>query len=140
MASYALSMIQEVVELETTQVRIKIDDLKERTLTTVNFCVANARFFGGGMMIAPKAKLTDGFFDVINVGDIKTAKIILNAPTLYLGKHLSLPEVKTKLARRIEATPLDPKSEVHIEVDGELPGKLPAVYEIVPKALKLRVP
>ncbi len=139
-ASYALSMIKEVVELETTKVRVKIDDLKERTLTTVNFCVANARYFGGGMMIAPKAKLSDGFLNVVNVGDIKTARILLNAPTLYYGKHLSLPEVKTKLARRVEARPLNPTKNIHIEIDGELPGKLPAIYEVVPNALRLRVP
>jgi len=139
-ASYALSMLQELVELETTKFRVKIDDLPERKLTTVNFCVANARYFGGGMMIAPKARLSDGFFDVINIGDIKTAKVILNAPTLYFGKHLSLPEVKTKLARRVEAHPLDPFDNINIEIDGELPGKLPAVYEMIPNALKIRVP
>jgi diacylglycerol kinase family enzyme len=92
------------------------------------------------MKIAPDAKINDGLFDVINIGDIGTAKILLNAHTLYMGTHLDLPEVKSKLARRIEAAPADPKTEIHIETDGELPGKLPAVYEIVPDALKIRTP
>ncbi|MGH9946888.1 MAG: diacylglycerol/lipid kinase family protein [Pyrinomonadaceae bacterium] len=139
-ASFALSTLQEVVDLGTSHVKIKIDDGEERPLATVNFCVANARYFGGGMMIAPEAKLADGFLDVINVGDIKTTKIILNAYSLYLGTHLSLPEVKTKLAKRVEARPLNPADEIRIEVDGELPGKLPAIFEVIPSALKLRVP
>ena len=139
-ASFALSTLQEVVGLETTKVRVKIDDGEETPLTTVNFCVANARYFGGGMMMAPEAKLSDGFLDVINVGDIKTAKIILNVYSLYKGTHLSLQEVKDTLAKRVEAKPFNEKDNIHIEVDGELLGKLPAAYEVVSNALKLRVP
>ena len=138
-ASFALSTLQEVVGLGTAQVRVKIDDDEERTLTTVNFCVANARYFGGGMMIAPDAKIADGFLDVINIGDIKTAKIILKAYTLYRGTHLALPEVGDRLARRISARPADDVG-VHIEVDGELLGRLPAEYEVVPEAIRVRVP
>lgn len=139
-ASFALSTLQEVVGLDSTRVRVKIDDGEETPLTTVNFCIANARYFGGGMMIAPKAKLADGSLDVINIGDIKTAKIILNAYTLYRGTHLDLPEVKDTLAKRIEARPFNDDQEVSIEVDGELLGKLPAIYEVVPNALKIRAP
>jgi YegS/Rv2252/BmrU family lipid kinase len=139
-ASFALSTLQEVVGLGTTNVRVKIDDDEERPLTTVNFCVANARYFGGGMMIAPEAKIADGFLDVINIGDIKTAKILLRAYTLYRGTHLALTEVKDRRAKRIEARPFSDGEEVHIEVDGELLGKLPAVYEVVPEALRVRVP
>jgi len=139
-ASFALSTLQEVVALGATTVRVKLDGKEERTLQTVNFCVANARYFGGGMMIAPEAKINDGYLDVINIGDIRTAKIILNAYTLYRGTHLDLSEVKDTLAKRIEARPMNADQEIHIELDGELPGRLPAVYEIVPAALRVRVP
>jgi YegS/Rv2252/BmrU family lipid kinase len=139
-ASFALSTMQEVFGFDTTSVRVRIGERDERSLTTVNFCVANARYFGGGMMIAPKAKLTDGLFDVVNIGDMKSAKIILNVYTLYRGTHLTLPEVKATRASRVEARPLDSKQKIMIEVDGELPGMLPAVFEVVPSALSIRVP
>jgi len=106
----------------------------------VNFCIANACYFGGGMMIAPNAKLDDGFLDVVNIGDIRTAKILLNAYTLYKGSHLDLSEVKSSLAKRIEVSPAQRGDEIHLETDGELPGKLPAVYEAVPHALRVRTP
>lgn len=138
-ASFALSTLQEVVGMETTNVLVKLDDKPERSLSTVNFCIANARYFGGGMMIAPDAKLADGFLDVVNVGDINTAKIILNSYTLYRGTHLDLAEVKSIRAKRISVRPAG-EAEVHIEIDGELPGRLPAVYEVVPGALRIRVP
>jgi YegS/Rv2252/BmrU family lipid kinase len=138
-ASFALSTLQEVVTLQTTNARVRIDGGEERPLSTVNFCVANARFFGGGMKVAPKAKIADGYLDVINIGDIRTARIILNAYTLYRGTHLELPEVKDTLAKRVEARPISTE-RIPIEIDGELPGYLPAIWEIVPSSLKIRVP
>jgi YegS/Rv2252/BmrU family lipid kinase len=138
--SFALSTLQEVLGLDTTKVRVRIDDGEEHSLTTVNFCVANARYFGGGMKIAPKAKLSDGLLDVVNIGDMKSAKIILNVYTLYRGTHLSLPEVRSTRSYRIEARPLDRDEKIMIEVDGELPGILPALFEVVPSALNIRVP
>ncbi|MGI8755818.1 MAG: diacylglycerol/lipid kinase family protein [Acidimicrobiales bacterium] len=139
-SNFAFSTLQEVLETEFMTIHVKIDDKEEKTLNTINFCVANARFFGGGMKIAPDAKINDGFFDIINIGDIKTAKILLNAYKLYNGSHLDLDEVKSTLAKRIEISPFDKNQAIFIETDGELPGKLPAVYEIVPNALKIRVP
>lgn len=137
--NFALSTLQEILGLNFDTVRVKFDDNEAKPLNTINFCVCNSRFFGGGMKIAPDALINDGLFDVVNIGDIKTAKILLNAYKLYGGSHLNLKEVKSTLARKIEVSPMN-SEEIHIEVDGELPGKLPAVFEILPNALKVRVP
>lgn len=137
--TFALSTLQEVLDLDFITVKVKIDDGAAKPLSTINFAVCNSRFFGGGMKIAPVAKINDGFFDVINIGDIKTAKILLNAYKLYSGTHLELKEVKSALGKRVEISPMN-NEEIHPEIDGELLGKLPAVYEIVPNALKVRVP
>jgi YegS/Rv2252/BmrU family lipid kinase len=139
-AKFALSTLQEVFDADFTTVRVRIDGADEKILNTINFCVANSRFFGGGMKIAPDAKLDDGFFDVVNIGDIRTAKILFNAYRLYDGSHLSLSEVKHKNAKRIEVRPANERETIYLETDGELPGKLPAIYEIIPHALKVRVP
>jgi diacylglycerol kinase (ATP) len=138
-AKFAYSTVQTVLDLEPTIVWVKLDDKKKTQLQTLNFCVANSRYFGGGMKIAPDAKIDDGFFDVISIGDIKTAKVLLNAYKLYGGSHLDLDEVNATLAKRVEVSSANGE-EIHIETDGELPGKLPAVFEIVPLALKVRVP
>lgn len=139
-AKFAYSTLQEVIDLDTVMIRVKIDDGDETSLKTINFCVANSRYFGGGMKIAPDAKLNDGVLDIVNIGDLKTAKILFNAYKLYNGTHLSLDEVKHTYAKRVEVSPFNKGEEIHIETDGELPGRLPAVYEIIPEALKVRVP
>ncbi len=138
--SFALSTLQEVLGVDFVTVKVRIDNGEAKNLNTINFCVCNARFFGGGMKIAPDAKLNDGKFDVVNIGDIKTAKILLNAYKLYNGSHLELPEVKATQAKRVEVSPAEKHQTIHIEIDGELPGKLPATFEILPNALRIRVP
>ncbi|MGI8543824.1 MAG: diacylglycerol/lipid kinase family protein [Aridibacter sp.] len=137
---FALSTLQEILDTEFKTIRVSIDGKEEKTLNTINFCVCNARFFGGGMKIAPDAKLNDGFFDLVNIGDINTARILLNGYKLYNGSHLALPEVKSTLVKKIEVRAFDENAIINIETDGELPGKLPATFEIVPKILKVRVP
>ena len=139
-ANFAASTLREVIDLDPVTVRVRIDDGEEKTLQTINFCIANARYFGGGMMIAPEAKINDGVFDVVNIGNISTAKILLNAHTLYRGTHTDLKEVKNTLAQRVEVSAFDSSTEIFLETDGELPGKLPATYEIIPNALRVRVP
>ena len=139
-ANFAVSTLLEVLDLDPAVVRVRFDDGEEHTLQTIAFCVANSRYFGGGMMIAPDAKINDGLLDVVNIGDIGTAKIIVNAYTLYRGTHERLDEVKSSLAKKIEISAADPSQEIFLETDGELPGKLPAIYEIVPNALRVRVP
>lgn len=138
--NFALSTFSEVLETEYVTVRVKIDDKEETTLNTINFAVANSRYFGGGMKIAPDAKLSDGYFDIINIGDIKTLRILANAYRLYGGSHLDLEEVNSTRAKRVEVSPADAREEIFLEIDGELPGRLPAVYEILPRALAVRVP
>ena len=138
-ASFAYSTLQEVLNLTPKTIRVRFDNESVKALQTIVFCVANARYFGGGMKIAPDAVIDDGLFDVVNIGDIKTAKIMLNVQKLYAGTHYSLDEVKHTTAKRIEVSAFG-NEEIHLETDGELPGKLPAVFEILPGILRVRVP
>lgn len=139
-ANFAVSTLQEVLDLDPVTVRVRFDGGDEKTVQTIALCIANSRYFGGGMMIAPDAKINDGLLDVINIGNISTARILLNGYSLYRGTHQELTEVKSTQARKIEVSALDPSREILLETDGELPGKLPASYEIVPNAVRVRVP
>jgi diacylglycerol kinase (ATP) len=138
--SFGVSMLQTAVQSSGTRIVIQIDDERERHLTVANLCIANARFFGGGMKIAPEAKLADGRFDVITIGDLGALKILTNAPRLYLGAHLGMQDVRHELGRKIVARPAVKGAEVILEVDGELPGRLPATFQLVPQALRVRCP
>jgi diacylglycerol kinase family enzyme len=120
-------------------VHVSIDEGRESRLVVTNFCVANARYFGGGMKIAPNAKLDDGLFDVVAVGDLSALAILTKSYRVYLGTHLGIREVRHTRARHVEARP-SAVEEVKLEIDGELAGRLPATFEIVPGALRVRCP
>jgi diacylglycerol kinase (ATP) len=137
--SFASSLLQTALRNEAIRLAIQLDDTNDRQLTVSNLCIANARYFGGGMKIAPDAKLTDGKFDVVGVGDLSALKIFTSAPRVYLGSHLSMPEVSHALARKVTVRPADRDKEVALEIDGELPGRLPATFQIIPEALRVRV-
>ena len=136
--SFAIATLQTTLSSPRTTVAIQLDDHPERRLTVANLCVANARYFGGGMKIAPGAIVDDGRFDIISIGDLGALKILTNAPQLYLGTHLGMEQVHHALAARVEARPSSKDMKVAIEVDGELPGYLPATFEILPRALRVR--
>lgn len=136
--SFISALLQTAMRNAAVRLVVQLDDSTDRQLVVSNLCVANARYFGGGMKIAPQAKLIDGRFDVISVGDLSAMKIFTSAPRIYTGSHLSMPEVSHTLARKITIRPQDRQAEVALEVDGELPGRLPASFQIVPQALRVR--
>jgi YegS/Rv2252/BmrU family lipid kinase len=138
--SYALASLQTTVSFTNRALRIQLDDHPEFRLTVANLCVANARYFGGGMKIAPDAKLNDGQFDIVAVGDLGTLEILTNVYKLYLGTHLGMQKVQHTLARRVRASAADANEKVLLEIDGELLGTLPATFEILPQRLRVRCP
>ena len=137
--SFVSALLKTAMRNAPVRLLVQLDDSHERHLVVSNLCIANARYFGGGMKIAPDAKLTDGKLDIVSIGDLSAMKIFTSAPRVYTGSHLSMPEVSHALARKITVRASDRNVEVALEVDGELPGKLPATFQIVPEALRVRV-
>ena len=138
--SFAVATVQSTLSSPATSVIVQLDDQRERRLTVSNLCIANARYFGGGMKVAPLAMLDDGRFDVVTIGDLGALKILTNAHKLYRGTHLAMEQVQQTRARIVMARPARNDDEVAIEIDGELPGRLPATFEIQPRALRVRCP
>lgn len=120
------------------EVRIKTDTGIDEEMTVGTCAVANGRFFGGGMMIAPTAEPDDGLFDVTVLLDMGMGDFLKGSGSIYKGTHIDNPKVFTERVRWLEAEPLGDKP-VLLDVDGEAPGRLPARFEILPGALTLRV-
>ena len=104
----------------------------DRPSLVANF--ANTPLYGGGMKIAPRAKIDDGLLDVCIVGSIDRFRLLRLFPTVYSGKHLSLPEVQYfQCARaRVETEhPLD------FYADGEYVCRTPVEVAVQRAALKV---
>ena len=138
--SYAAATLQTTLASSPIEVHVQLDDEAERRLRVAEFCVANARYYGGAMKIAPDAKLDDGFLDVVSIGDASSFRILTNAPRLYFGVHLRMDEVNHALAKQVVARPLRKDEVVRVELDCEVVGRLPATFQIMPLALRVRCP
>ncbi len=117
-----------------TLIQLRLDDgpVLSRRIRTV--AVANGAYLGGGMWIAPKAQPDDGRFDVVTIGDVSRTLGIRSLPMLYRGTHGRLAQVEFGRASRVE---IDSEQPIGVEADGELVGHTPAVFEIVPGALRV---
>lgn len=100
--------------------------------------VANGHSFAAGLPIAPSATPSDGLFDVIVLKDGSLLSLLGNAHQFYRGTHTDLAWVDTCRGRRLTARPLSNRKPVWLEADGELLGRLPAQFEIVPEALRVQ--
>ncbi len=139
--SFLLATARAGLAYENQRVRLVFDEDEStaRELTIQTVAVANGRFFGGGMQVAPHAEPDDGQFDVISVGDMGMADLVLHGHRIYRGTHLNLQKVSARRARSVTAQPLG-DVPVRLDVDGETPGILPATFRLLPAALPVIVP
>jgi diacylglycerol kinase family enzyme len=89
------------------------------------------------MMITPEARPDDGLFDVLLIGDVTKRDLVRTLPKIYRGTHL--PHPKAELLRG-KLVSVDSNEPLPVQLDGEQPGTTPVRFDVVPKALRLRVP
>jgi len=115
-------------------VKFQINDGPEQQIQTRLGLLANGRYFGGSMLVAPEAKLNNGMLDLLMLKEISLGKFIWHLPKIYNGTHLKIPEV---LYRRVSKFTASSEEQVILDIDGESPGYLKATFEVLPGILKL---
>jgi len=136
-ASFFIGTLRAMATYKNQPVTLKVDGKPYLEAPIFNVAVANGRYFGGGMKIAPDADPGDGLFDVVALHDLTRAQGIALASKIYKGAHLGSHGVRVARGALIEASPLRATTEVLIDMDGETPGRLPLVARVVPGALEL---
>jgi YegS/Rv2252/BmrU family lipid kinase len=131
---YALT--REFLAWQNTRVVVELDGDVRRDGAMHDVIVANGRYHGGGMKLAPDARQDDGVFDVVLIGDVTKLDFLTTAPKLYSGRYLSHPRVELLRSSTVR---IDAAEPLPLEVDGEPIGTTPARFEVVPSALRLRV-
>jgi YegS/Rv2252/BmrU family lipid kinase len=138
--AYTLGSLMSLIRYKAKPVRLKIDNAFDEVVSVSTCAVCNGQFFGGGMRVAPDASPDDGLLDVIIMGDAPLKDVLKSLNQIQSGQHVNNPNVKIFRAKNVIATPVEATAgaPVIIEADGELPGRLPAMFEVLPKALKFR--
>jgi diacylglycerol kinase (ATP) len=136
--TFMLASVLTLLRWRNKPMRIVIDG-RERELVAQQVVVANCRYFGGGMHVAPRALPDDGLLDVVVAGDLSLWENVRGLGQIRKGTHLDRGSAKIShaVARRVEVS--SPEL-VRVEADGEQPGLLPAVFEVLPGALEVVCP
>jgi diacylglycerol kinase (ATP) len=134
--SYLMGLLATLFTYRNRDIKLVIDgEAADRRVCTV--IMNNGRYGGGGMNTAPGASVTDGLFDVLIVADLDKPDLLRSLPRIYKGTHLTHPKVSLKRARMVEVTSGD--GGMYLQADGELLGRLPARFRILPAALNVVV-
>ena len=130
--------VRTLATYDNTDVWFRVDGGERQRRRVLLAALGNGCFFGGGMKICPKAKLDDAALDLVVVGDFTRLEVLARVRMLYDGSHLTLEEVSNTSVSKLEVEPVEKDQIVPIELDGETPGRLPATFEVLPGALRLR--
>ncbi|HCJ67414.1 MAG TPA: hypothetical protein DHV62_08880 [Elusimicrobia bacterium] len=134
---YYRGFISTLFQYQSKSFRLVIDDRETIEGNFLIGAIANGGIFGGGMIIAPKAQINDGYFDFVLVEEMKKAEVVWNSKRLYLGtldKHRKVRTLRVKKVR------VESQDNVPIEYDGEEGGILPAEFQIRNQVLNFRFP
>jgi YegS/Rv2252/BmrU family lipid kinase len=112
-------------------------DGEPRLFTGYSVAVCNSGVFGGGMYLAPDARLDDGILDVVMIGDIPRRKYLGSLPKVFNGTHLLEPGVELVQAREVAFHADRP---FNVQADGDPIADLPATVRVQPGALRVMVP
>ena len=110
--------------------------------------VANTRYIGGGMDLAPQADPTDGLLEVLRLDPVSRPRLVSLFRRLFKGSHLTDPAVHVERSRTITIEALDERTghdrglrpPPHPFADGEPLAELPLRLEAVPDAVRLLLP
>ncbi len=98
---------------------------------------ANTSSYGGGMKIAPDAKMDDGMLDVCVVGGMDPFKLFCMFPTVYSGRHLQIRGVEYFQASRLR---VETESPLDVYADGEYVCRTPVEVRVAKAALRVVIP
>ncbi len=99
--------------------------------------VANSRYEGGGMCVAPAAQPDDGLLDTVIVRDLPMFSRLTRFPTVYAGRHVRLRAVTSFRGKTVVVAA---NERLPFEFDGEPAECLECHIQVVPSALRVIVP
>jgi diacylglycerol kinase (ATP) len=138
-ATFLIATLRAVARYKPSMLEVRIDGELQPAQLLTSVVVANGRYAGGGMMLAPNARLADHVLEVLLLHDAPLLKTLRLTPTIYSGTHIHSDLVQCFRAAKVEVS-TQGDEPIFLDIDGESPGKLPATFAILPNAISLLDP
>jgi diacylglycerol kinase (ATP) len=129
---YDIAMVLELAKFKPIHYEATIDG-EHRSFSAMLCAVANGPAFGGGMLIAPTAKVDDGFLDLFIVHAMSRLELLKVFPKVYTGGHVTHPAVEFVRAKSVKLS----SGNMPVYSDGEARGHSPLTATVVPGALSV---
>ncbi len=135
--SYLWATVKTLLTYRPMACKVEVDDqpLTEEPFFLV--AMANGRYFGKGMKVAPDARIDDGLLDIVLVPPVPLWQLPIRLPQFLTGRHVHLKQVRTLKAHKVRVEP--PEGFFPFDLDGETQAAEPATFRILPRALRLLV-
>ena len=121
------------------RVRLTVDDdaVIEGPMNLVG--VANGLYAGGGMMLSPRARLDDGKLDVVTASGLNRLQVMRELPRIHHGGHVANAKVRIVQGSHVRIETFTSQDALLIEADGNVRGRTPVEFRIMPRALRFVV-
>lgn len=132
-ARFVASAVAALGRYRNVRVSLRLDDEREIQIRSNLVVVANGKFAGGGMMLAPNAELDDGLLDVILTDGATRWDVIKELPRIQRGRHLRNPKVTALRARTVSIESEEPMA---VDLEGEMVGFTPVRITLLPGPIR----
>ncbi|MDR0898335.1 MAG: diacylglycerol kinase family lipid kinase [Oscillospiraceae bacterium] len=131
MLPYLLGVLRTMLTYRPLQVRVQVDDALPEDRALLIAAVANGRYFGGGMDVAPTSSPSDGLFDLILIDAMPRRKMPFQLPKLLNGHIMDVPGATCQRCKRVRLS----AAGMRVNVDGEILPMAEAAFEMLPSEL-----
>jgi diacylglycerol kinase (ATP) len=136
-ARFALAALRSLAAWRNRRVRVRVGDGAWAECRTNLLAVVNGTYAGGGMNFSPGASPDDGLLDVLMVCGISRAGLLRELARVHRGGHLANPKVKLARGTSVRVETFDPADSLPVEADGDVRGRTPAEFRVLPAALRV---
>lgn len=133
---YVYGALRAMVSWKPAQWRVTVDG-KDRAFPGYSVAVANSGFYGGGMQLAPAARLDDGLLDVVLAGNVSKLRYLRVLPKVFKGTHMPAPKLEV-LQGRVIRFQADRPFDVY--ADGDPIAPMPVTIRVQPGVLRVMAP
>jgi len=133
--AFVAAIYKAVWKMEPVTMDIELDN-QSLSIDCTSLLILNTPCTGGGLKFAPNAKVNDGLFDIVVVGQMGRFDLMASFPRVYTGSHLNHPSFSLFQSSSVKVSSSLP---MEIMLDGDVYGKIPVEAEILPRNLNVVV-
>ncbi len=135
--AYAFALVDQAVAFNRFQCKVKCNGLYFEDHRSLVVLVANGRYYGGKLCIAPQASLDDGYLDLVLIKKRSIPDLLVTGARVAVRKHLSS---KAIIKMQGQTFDIETSREVPLQIDGDVISTASVKVETLSSALKVLAP